>query len=152
MATKIIKQYFTLVQEGLWSICWCSVDFLIVSLVSALPSSPWLITELIIACTVTTSSSLHPHFKCLLRLLSFFRSIRRLQLWILTPCLWSQYHNAYFSEESSSFSIILWSQSRSETQKLLKELEFGRVKQRTGEVCNSFWMTQHNIISLLFML
>lgn len=40
------------------------------------------------------------------------------QLWILIlHSLWSQYHNAYFSEISSSFSTTLWSLSRSEAQK-----------------------------------
>lgn len=69
-----------------------------------------------------------------------------------TARLWSQYHNAYLSEISSSFPTTLWSLSRSEAQKLLQEPDIGQVKRRTGELCNPLWVTQHNIISLLFML
>lgn len=96
---------------------------------------------------------LHYHPKCLLRLFSSSEvTYPKPEVMNLnTACLWSQYHNAYFSVIYSSFSTTLWSLSRSEAQKTVKELEIRQVKQRTGELCNPLWMTQHNIISLLFM-
>ncbi len=100
-----------------------------------------------------TSSPLHYHPKRLLRPLSSSEVTypKPAVMNLNTACLWSHYHNAYFSEISSSFSTTLWSLSRSEPQKLLQELKIGQVKRRTGELCNPLWMTQHNIIPLLLM-
>lgn len=66
-----------------------------------------------------TSSPLHYHPQRLLRLLSssWVTQPKPAVMNLNTACLWSQYHNAYFSEISSSFSTTLWSLSRSEAQK-----------------------------------
>jgi len=100
-----------------------------------------------------TCSPLHYHSKCLLRPLSSSRVTfpKPVGMNLNTACLWSQSHNAYFSEISSAFSTTLWSLSRSKAQKLLLELKIEQVKQRTGKVYNHLWVTQHSVISLLFM-